>query len=147
MRRVLLLVVAAVLVNLPWAHESWVGHRIDRDGRDVRATLVAHRDVGDRHFVSFRLPADVDPDRRTFSARLDQAHYDAAVAADAVEVRVVPAHPTYNRPAGEVGGNVFLVAAVVGDVVLLGVVAMLWWRRRINRAGRLADDHQAAGYG
>jgi hypothetical protein len=135
MRRVLALVVAAVLVNLPWAHEAWVDHRIDSSGRDVHATLVAHRDVGDRHFVSFRLPADVDPAKRTFSARLDRRHYDAAVAAGTVEVRVVPSHPTYNRPAGEVGGDVFLVAAVVGDLVLLGVAAMMWWRALYIRRG------------
>jgi hypothetical protein len=135
MRRVLALVVAAVLVNLPWAHETWVDHRIDSAGRGVRATLVAHRDVGDRHFVSYRLPADLDPGKRTFSARLDRAHYDAAVAADSVRVRVVPSHPTYNRPVGEVGGDVFLVAAVVGDVVLLGVIAMLWWRSLYIRRG------------
>jgi hypothetical protein len=131
MRRVFALVVAVVLVNLPWAHETWVDHRVDSAGQDVRAALVAHRDVGGRHFVTYRLPADADPEERSFSARLDRRHYDAAVAADAVAVRVVPSHPAYNRPAGEVGGGVFLVAAVVGDVVLLAVLAMLGWRRAL----------------
>jgi hypothetical protein len=130
MRRLLALVVVAVLVNLPWAHEAWVDHRIDEAGRVVGAELVEHRTVGHKHFVEYRLPASLDPGRHRYSARLDGRHYDRAVAAGTVAVRVVPGHPSYNRPAGEVGGAVFAVAALLGDAVLGIVGAVLWWRRR-----------------
>lgn len=130
MRRLLALAVVAVLVNLPWAHEAWVDHRIDSDGHDVRAELTEHQTVGSRHFVTFRLPAAVDPKQGKYSARLDADHYDAAVAAGAVTVRVVPGHPSYNAPVGEVGGAVFVIAALLGDAVLLVVALVLWWRRR-----------------
>jgi hypothetical protein len=143
MRRLLLVLVAAVLVNLPWAHETWVGHRIDSAGRDVTAELVEHRTVGERHFVRFRLPAAVDPGRASYSARVDEAHYDRAVASGTVQVRVVSDHPAYNRPAGEVGSAVFAVVAVLGDVVLLLVAGALWWRRRrwaVRRVSAIDGD-------
>jgi hypothetical protein len=80
--------------------------------------------------VRFELPASVDPDRTSYSARIDERHYDRAVASGTVQVRVVPDHPAYNRPAGEVGSAVFAVVAVLGDAVLLLVAGVLWWRRR-----------------
>lgn len=130
MRRLLLLVVVAVLVNLPWVHEAYVDHRISAEGRDVRARVVKHQSVRGRDFVSYRLPSTVDPGRRTYGARLDATHFADAVRTGVLEVRVVPGHPSENRPAGEVGSDVFVVIALVGDLILGLVIAVAWWRRR-----------------
>jgi hypothetical protein len=134
--RVLALLIAAFLVNLPVVHEAWTGHRIDVHGREVVGTVRAtHVYRGDR-FVDFRLPVAVDPSRATFSARLSPAAYDAARRTGEVEVRVVPGDPAANRVAGEVQSHLFAVIAVLGDAILL-LVAVALWRRRRRWAGRV----------
>ena len=120
----------AVLINLPWVHETWVGHRIDAQGRDVEAVVTEHRTVKDRHFVEFKLPKEVDPAQHSYTARIDTEHFDAAASSSRLGVRVVPGHPADNRPDGEVGGGVFAVAAVIGDAILFLFAFVIWVRRR-----------------
>lgn len=142
MRRLLLLLVV-VLVNLPAVHQEWTEHRIDSSGRDVLATLVDARSEGGRNLVDYRLPADIDPERRVFSARLDDAAYRAAVAAERLQVRVVPGEPGANRPEGEVGSSLLLAAALGADVILV-VVALLFRHRRRRRAENGPDLYDLA---
>ncbi|MGH3412796.1 MAG: hypothetical protein ACRDPH_06935 [Marmoricola sp.] len=130
MRRVLLLLVAVVLVNLPWAHQAWVDHRIDVAGRSVQARVTQARVVDGRPLVQYRLPARVDPGRDRFSARVDVPHFRRARSSGRIPVQVVPGHPADNRPAGEVHSSLFVVVAAIGDVVVAAVVAVLLWRRR-----------------
>lgn len=130
MRRILALAVVAVLVNLPWAHEAWVSHRLDHFGRDVEAAVVGHDTVRGRHFVRFQLPVKVDPDRTRYAARVDEQHYRDAVASGRIEVRVIPGHPAQNRPAGEVDSAVLTVVALIGDGILLLLAVVVWGRRR-----------------
>lgn len=134
--RVLALLLAAFLVNLPVAHEAWTGHRIDAHGRQVVGTVRATHLYRGERFVDFRLPVTVDPSRATFSARLDPAAYDAARRTGEVEVRVVPGDPAANRVAGEVQSHLFTVVAVLGDVILL-LVAIALWRRDRRWTGRV----------
>lgn len=129
MRRLLLVLVVLVLVNLPWAHEAWTGHRIDASGQDVSATVVRSQTVRGRHFVEFRLPVGIDPGQRTYTARIDDATYPAVQRTETLPVRAVPGDPALNRPAGEVGSELFVVVGVIGDLIL-GLVAVLLWSRR-----------------
>ncbi len=104
-----MVLVALFLVNLPFAHEALSNRRIDRSGQEVEATLLASRSIDGSHLVEYRLPSDVDPERRRFSAQVD-------AAAD-------------NRPVGEVPNHLFAFVAVAGDVILLLVGFAWWWRR------------------
>lgn len=130
----LVILLALFLVNLPAVHQAWTGHQIDRDGRDVQATVLEARTVDGRHFVDYRLPADVDPDGTPFSSRVDAATLARAEETDRLPVRVVPGRPGANRPDGEVSSSLFLVAAISADAILL-VAAGLWLYRRRTRAG------------
>ena len=77
-RYVLVLVLAAVLVNLPLVHSTWTDRKVEQDGVDVQATVTEHRIVGGQHLLSFRFPESVDPDHRAWqdrkSTRLNSSH-------------------------------------------------------------------------
>jgi hypothetical protein len=128
--RVLALVVIGVLVNLPAADDAWLAHRLDRDGSTVSANVVDARTVSGRHFVDYRLPASAGGSRHTYSARVDDAAYRAAVGTKTLSVRVLLGDPGSNRPLGREGGAIFYVAAVFADVILLGLALLLWIRSR-----------------
>ena len=125
-RYVLVLVLAAVLVNLPLLHSSWTDRKIEQDGVDVTATVSEHRTVGGQHLVSFKLPESVDPDQRTWQADLDSASYDAAVSTRELQVRVLPDDPAAYHAEGQVESNGVLVMTLVADAVLLLVVLLVW---------------------
>lgn len=136
------LVLLAVLVNLPLVHSTWTDARIDRSGVEVSAMVVDHDDAGRR--VSFTFPADIDPDRRTWSAGLDEAAYDDAVGSGRLAVRVLEDDPAAYRATGAVESRVPLVATVVADVLLLGVGLLLW---RAGGRMRLRSRLQAVALG
>jgi hypothetical protein len=127
--RRLVILLAVFLVNLPAVHQAWTDHRIDSEGRDVDAVVLAARTINGRHLVDYRLPEDVDPAGTRFSASVDDATYRLARSSDRIAVRVVPGEPGANRPDGEVSSPIFVVAAVAADAILL-VIAGLWWSRR-----------------
>jgi len=142
-RYVLVLVLAAVLVNLPLLHSTWTDQRVERSGVDVQATVVDHRTVGGQHLVSFTFPESVDPDQRTWQADVDSTTYDHAVASGDLEVRVLPDDPAAYRADGQVASSSLLVITLLADVVLVLAALLLWrlgGRRRPQlRAIAMAD--------
>lgn len=136
MRRLVILI-AVLLVNLPAVHQAWTDHRIDTEGRDVEAVVLDARTINGRHLVDYRLPHDVDPAGNRFSASLDETTYEHARSSSRLAVRVIPGQPGANRPAGEVGSPILVVAAVAADVILL-VIGALWLYRR-RHPGAAAD--------
>lgn len=128
--RALLFVVLVVLVNLPYAHETWTDHRISAHGHEVVAEVIDARDLHGRYLVDYRLPAAEDPKGTKFSASVDETTYEHAVSSDVLAVRVLPGHPGMNRPDGLVASSLFTVVAIAGDAVLLLVLALSLYRRR-----------------
>ena len=128
MTRVLVVLAAVFLVNLPIAHQALTDREISSSGKDVEAVLVKARTIDGDHLVEYRLPRSVDPSRRRYSARVDATTFQQAKDSNVLLVRVVPGKPSANRPAGEVDNSLFAVVAVSADVVLL-VVGVLLWRR------------------
>lgn len=126
-RYVLVLVLAAALVNLPLLHSTWTNQRVERSGIEVQATVVDHRTAGGQHLVSFTFPESVDPDQRTWQADVDTSTYDEAVDTGELGVRVLEDDPAAYRADGQVEGNALLVMTLVADVVLI-LAALLLWR-------------------
>lgn len=129
----MLLVFVLALVNLPLAHETWVDHRITTQGRETRAQVFGARSVRGQYFVNYRLSRAIDPARTSWSARLDPDSYRLAQQNRDLAVRYVPGHPEQNRPVGEATTNLLWVVTPFADVVLLLLIAMIWYRRRIFR--------------
>lgn len=143
MRRLVILL-AVFLVNLPAVHQAWTGHRIDARGRDVEAVVLDARTINGRHLVDYRLPREVDPAGTRYSASLDADTYRHARESHRLGVRVIPGQPGANRPDGEVGSPVLVVAAVAADAILL-LIAVLWWSRR--RRGPDGGSEDGPGHG
>jgi hypothetical protein len=133
-RRVLLLLVAVFLVNLPFVHETLTDRELARSGQDVQATVIDTRTVGDRYLVEYRLPESVDAHRVRYSARVDRSTYDVARRTDRILVRLAPGEAATNRPGGAIRSNLFTVVAAIGDTILV-VIGLLAYRRWRQRSG------------
>lgn len=134
-----MLLLLAVVINLPLVHSAWTDAKIERSGEDVTAVVVDHRGPD---WLSFRFPDEVDPDQRTWSVEVEDATYDEAVATGRLEVRVLDGDASAYRVDGAVESRVPLVATAVADVVLL-LLALLMWRF----GGRLRSNLRAVALG
>lgn len=136
MRRLLLILLVAVVVNVPWAHQRWSEHRLDTRGQDVEARVVASGEVNGRYFLDFTFARSVDPERERFGARVDEQTWQRARETKVLAVRVLPGDPSTHRPEGEVTTPVLGWVALGSDLILL-LVVVLWWLPRRRR-----DEHE-----
>jgi hypothetical protein len=141
----LLLVLLAVVVNLPIVHSTWTSSRVDRAGIDVAAQVTRNEVRDGRHWIEFTLPEGVDPEQRTWSAELTGPAYDEAVAAGEVGVRVLEDEPSAYRVDGAVEGHGVLAVTLSVDALLL-VVLLLLWRFR-GPSGPLRTELRAVALG
>ena len=122
----LLVGLAVVMVNLPFVHSTWQGHRIETDGIDRIAAVTDHQRDGDASYVTFSLEPDDGEPAFEGTVRLDDATYETAVDTRQVEVRVLPGSTSVWEVQGEAeGGRLGLVITVVADVSLLVLVLLL----------------------
>lgn len=131
-------VLLVALVNLPLVHSTWLDHRVASSGVETTAAVIDHVERDGDRVVYFEYGRDVDPDASepVYSARLDEAAYDRAVASDVVEVRVLRDRPSAYDVHGQVGGHGLLVGTLALDALLLVVAGLFLAARR----GRGPDD-------
>jgi hypothetical protein len=145
-KAVLLVVLVAVLINLPACTGAWNRWRVDRSGTDVTATVTDHGLLPPAsppdHFVAFVFDEEIDPARTTRTAQVDRATYDEAVDRRQIGVRVLPDNPDLYRVDGQVTSRAGLVATGLADLALLSVL-LLGWRFR----GRLRPQLRAVATG
>lgn len=136
-RRILLVVLLAAFINLPILHSTWTGLRVDRSGVEVTAEVVDDRvtehDDGNRYWLAFSFPEEIDPDQEAWPAEVEQDVYDEAVASGEVTVRVLEGRPSAYEAEGEVRHWFGLVATLLADVILLTVVLLFWYVRGRTR--------------
>lgn len=128
-----------VLVNLPAVHEGWTDREVAKEGRNVAATVLDTRGSEGRYLVDYVLPEEVDPAQVRYSASVDAETFDSAESNELITVRVVPGKPGANRPEGLVASSLFTVIAVTGNVVLVLIGILTWYRRR--NPGDSPDPH------
>jgi hypothetical protein len=133
-RAALLLLVFAIIVNLPLANRTWNDVRLDRSGTDVTVTVTGHHTTGSALWISFAFPKEIDPDRQTREARVEQRAYDDAVVTGRIGTRVLPGDPSTYRVDGAAGESGLVVATVAADVVVVLVFLLLWRFRGRRRA-------------
>lgn len=129
----LLFVLAVVAINLPLAHSTYAGWRLDRDGVDTTATVV---DLPRENAVEFRFDRDLDPEQRSYFTEVDADVYARAERDGTIPVRVLPDRPQSYEVEGRGGDPLPWVVTGVGDLMLLGF-ALFFWRFRPARAEQL----------
>jgi hypothetical protein len=148
-RAALLVVLLAVVINLPLVHSWYQDRQVTSSGADVTATVVGHRVInGGEHWISFTFPEKVDPDQKSWTAEVSEQAYDDAVASGEITVRVLEDDPSAYRAEGAVESPVPLVVTLVADAILV-LVALLVWRyggrmRAQLRAVALEDVERCA---
>jgi hypothetical protein len=146
-KKILLLIVVVAFINLPIVHATWIDWRVARSGVDVTAVVTDHEvldaDGEPRHWIGFRFPEDVDPDGTQWTAEVEESTYDAAVATEQVEVRVLEGRPSAYEVEGQVRHWAGLITTLVADAVLLAVVLLA--RRFRRRAVPLPMRMSAVG--
>ncbi|MCW2766213.1 MAG: hypothetical protein JWO11_2172 [Nocardioides sp.] len=123
--QILLVLVFAAIINLPLLHSSFTKWRVERSGEDVTATVTDHQVRGSEHLLEFTFPKDVDPDQARWTAEVDGATYDAAVASGSLRVRVLPGHPSAYQADGQVTGHLGLILTLLADLALLVCTVLL----------------------
>lgn len=135
--RVVLVGLLVLFVNLPLVNSTWTRLQVDRSGTDVAAEVVEHQVLrpGDdpRYWLGFRFPEAIDPQQALWSAEVDRATYDEAVAKGTVEARVLPDRPSAYRVEGQVRRWLGLVTTLVADGILLGIILVVWRYGRRSR--------------
>jgi hypothetical protein len=149
---ILLLVLLALVINLPIAHGAWTDSRLDRDGVDVTAIVVDHGTLppedDPKYFLDFRYPEDIDPDGGEWSVGVSHAAYDEAVASERVEVRVLPDSPATFRVEGQETSGLILGLTLFADAILAALILLTWrfggslGRRRPDLRMVATDDVQ-----
>jgi hypothetical protein len=128
-----LVVLAAVVINLPIVHSTWYAWRLDRTGVETEATVVDTKrvppDDDGKYVVEFRFDRTLDPEQRVWFAQVDEGTYDAARADETIGARMLPARPGTYEVDGQQQSSLPWIITLLGDVMLLGV-ALLYWRTR-----------------
>ncbi|MCW2845047.1 MAG: hypothetical protein JWN22_2963 [Nocardioides sp.] len=139
-KALLLVLLLVVVINLPLAHSRFTSWRVERSGTDVTAAVTAHRVLSPKdnpaYFVEFAYPPAIDEDKLRWTAEVDRATYDRAVADKEIAVRVLPDRPAAYTVHGQVTHRLGLVITLIADVALL-VMVLLLWRYRAKLRPRL----------
>ena len=120
------MVVALIVINVPYVLHQWQLHRVGSDGIHVTATVVSVGHAGDDVVLGFRLPVSVDPDQTVRTARVNATAGAAAVQSGEVDVRVLEGHPAVYQLEGQKRGHAATVFTLGADVLLLLIVVLSW---------------------
>jgi hypothetical protein len=139
--RLLFVVVILAVLTYPLVNSLLTSARVERSGVDVTATVLETTRNGDSYLVAFRLPEEIDPGQRNYSAEVDRASYDKAAASKQIRVRVLKDRPTAHEVEGEIHSRASWVFTGVADAIVL--IVGLWWvkvGRRRPTVRMLAED-------
>ncbi len=124
MRRILLVVAALLVINVPWLVHEWQLHRAATDGIRVEATVVGLSHSGDHAVVEFRLPTSLDPTQPTRTAVIDLTTAAAASRTQEIGVRVLSGHPSVYRVDGQVRSWGATAITLTADLLVLLLIAL-----------------------
>ncbi|MFZ2015421.1 MAG: hypothetical protein WAV00_16500 [Nocardioides sp.] len=143
-RRILLVVLALLVINVPWLLHEWQLHRAATDGVRVEATVVGLSRSGDHAIVEFRLPTSVDSSRQVRSAVIDPTSAASAARSREIGVRVLAGHSAVYRVDGQIrswGATAITLTADLLVLVLIALSLRLGGRiRRPRLVARALDD-------
>jgi hypothetical protein len=123
---VVLVVVALVVINVPYFLHEWQVHRAATDGVPVTATVTNVTRTGGDAVVTFRLPRSIDPAQQLRSVRVDEPVGAAATRTQTLDVRVLRGHPALFHVDGQIRNWGGLWITLVADLLVLVLVLLSW---------------------
>jgi hypothetical protein len=143
-RRILLVVIALLVINVPFLVHEWQLHRASTEGIKVQATVLGLSHAGDDAIVEFRLPTSVDPSKAVRTAKIDGTTAAASAQSRQIGVKVLEGHPSVYQVDGQIRGYGALAVTVGADILILFLIALsfrLGGRiRRPTLVARALDD-------
>jgi hypothetical protein len=125
-RRVVLVVVALLVINVPYFLHVWQVHRAETEGVRVTASVTDVTRAGGDAVVTFRLPRSVDSSQDLRSVRVVGSVGAGAARTRQLEVRVLAGHPSVFHVDGEVRSWGGLLITLVADLLVLVMVLLAW---------------------
>ncbi|MDN4172136.1 hypothetical protein QWY28_04205 [Nocardioides sp. SOB77] len=116
----LLVVVVALMINLPVLHGLYLDQRLSSSGVEGIARVEANREAGGGHFLKYVV------DGSSFTTNVEEDVYDQAVRTGEVGVRMLPGDASVHRVDGEVVSRAGLVVTLVADAALALMLLLLW---------------------
>lgn len=138
-------VVLAVIINVPVLNHASTQQSIARSGVEVQATLVdaARAGEGDAsdYGVAFRFDEGIDPAQTVWTSEVDRVAYQRALDTESVRVRVLADRPAAYRVDGAITTRLGWYVTGVADLVLIAGVLLLrrGGRHRVLRLVALED--------
>jgi hypothetical protein len=123
-RRILLVVVALLVVNVPYLLHVWQVHRAESDGVHVTATVVSASISGDDAVLAFRLPKSVDSAQDLHTVKVDRATGTVAARTQQLDVQVLPGHPDVFHVDGQVRSRGGLLITGAADLLIVIMVLL-----------------------
>jgi hypothetical protein len=124
--RVVLVLLALLVINVPYGLYEWQQHRLSTSGDQVTATVVGVRDRGDTADLAFRFPQSLDPEQKIRTVRVDTDVALEAARTQQVRVRILDDNPDAFHVDGQVHGWGGLVLTLVADALILVMVVLSW---------------------
>jgi hypothetical protein len=149
--RVILVAFVLIVINVPYGLHQWSLHRAATDGLQVTATVVGVAEAGDDSLVAFRLPREVDDERKVRTVKVDRAVGQEATRTHELDVRVLEGHPDVVHVDGQVRGWGGLILTAVADALVV-LMLLLSWRlggrlRRPTLVGVAVEDVRTGNQG
>jgi hypothetical protein len=144
--RVVLVLLALLVINVPYGLYEWQQHRLRTSGTEVTATVLGVRDHGGDADIAFRFPKSIDSEQKARSARVQLDVAREAGRTHEVGVRILDGNPDVFHVDGQVHSWAGLVLTLVADALVL-LMVLLSWRlggriRRPTLVGIAVEDVQ-----
>ena len=120
------MVVALLVINVPYVVYRYQIHRVETDGVQVTATVVASAEAGDDVLLELRFPANVDPDQKPRRVRVDATAGAKALQAGEIDARVLEGHPDVFSVEGQQRGHGAAIITLGADAVVLLLILLSW---------------------
>jgi len=132
-KNIVLVVVVAAMINLPFLHGLYLNSKFENEGVDVTAQVDEARDSDGDYLLSFTVPGTEDRDEFSGVAQVDQETFADAERTGEVIVRLLPDNPGAYRVDGQVRNRMGIIITVLADLFLaLSVLLLVKFRSRLK---------------
>jgi len=125
-RRIVLVTITLLVVNVPFVLHQWQMHRAKSDGVHVSASVASVSISGDSAVVAFRLPKNVDSAQDLRTIKVDRTTGAAGARSQQLDVQVLNGNPDVFYVDGQVRSWGPLLITAIADLLILILLLMSW---------------------